>query len=73
MSIRFEQVGNVATLARGQIVQNKGTGQSYVIVDDANEYPIGVRSMEITNASEWLLVVDDPDCHDDGALKMKLA
>ena len=65
MSIKLTQVENVLTLVRGQIVRNKGSGHSYVIVADDNDYPTGVRTVEISNAQEWLLVERELEYGDD--------
>ena len=65
MSIKLTQVGNVSMLIRGQIVRNKGSGLSYVIIADDSDYPMGVRTVEISNAQEWLLIERELEYSDD--------
>lgn len=40
-------------LKRGDIVQNTGSGNSYVIAEQHGDWFIGVRTIAITHPSEW--------------------
>ena len=65
MGIRLEPVENIAFLKVGEIVQNRGTGQSYVILKADGEEVVAVRSVSVSNADEWALVVEDKQNFDD--------
>lgn len=43
-------------LRDGDIVQNKGSGNAYIIVSNDGNTIVAVRSITITNPSEWTLV-----------------
>ena len=40
-------------MKRGNIVTNKGSGQSYVVIDDECGRIVAARIIEISNPSEW--------------------
>lgn len=41
-------------LRRGDIVVNKETGNQYIVIyNDLGEYFVAVRSITVTNPSEW--------------------
>ncbi|KKK96889.1 hypothetical protein LCGC14_2658260 [marine sediment metagenome] len=65
MGIRLEPVENIAFLKVGEIVQNRGSGQSYIILKADGEEVIAVRSVSVSNAAEWALVVEDKQNFDD--------
>lgn len=44
-------------LKRGDIVQNKISGMSYVVTSVNNNHAIGVRQVEITNNGEWRVLI----------------
>lgn len=46
----------IANLKRGDIVQNKASGHSYVITSVYTVYAIAVTTIHISNPDEWLLV-----------------
>jgi hypothetical protein len=52
---RTKQLNKISELNRGDIVQNKGSGRSYVIADVGRYVAIGVRTIKINNPKEWLL------------------
>ncbi len=43
-------------LIPGDIVQNKGSGNAYVVVSNMRGKAVAVRTVEISNSQEWLLV-----------------
>ena len=43
-------------LIPGDIVQNKGSGNAYVVVSNVRGKVVAVRTVEISNTQEWLLV-----------------
>ena len=40
-------------IRRGSVILNKGSGQSYVVVDMVGGVPIATRTIQIMNPSEW--------------------
>ena len=43
-------------LRRGDIVRHRGSGDSYVITEPCGPWATAVRTIRVSNPSEWLLV-----------------
>lgn len=55
------QLMSIAELKTGDVVQGKSSGLSYVVTDNYGDHAIAVRTMHVSNPSEWLLVEADAD------------
>lgn len=55
--MKLVKVPDLAVLQRGDVVQNKGSGVSYVVTE-THPIVVVVRTLTIINASEWLVVKD---------------
>ena len=51
--LKDEEIGK---LPIGTILQNTGSGNAYVVVDTYGDIAVAVRSVTVTNASEWMIV-----------------
>jgi len=59
----LKSVKSISDLTRGTIVRHKSSGNSYVVVDSySHTSAIAVRSVHISNPSEWLIF--EPDNQD---------
>ena len=47
-------------LKRGDIVRNKGSADSYVVTSHYGDRVTAVRTADLTNPSEWLLIEPEP-------------
>ena len=48
---------NLSLLKEGDRVRNRATGNCYIVTEKHGPYPaVGIRSVTITNPSEWELV-----------------
>jgi hypothetical protein len=46
---------NIEKLKRGDIIKHKD-GDSYVVVENYNQYAVGIRTITISNPYEWDMV-----------------
>jgi hypothetical protein len=53
--MKLVKVPDLSVLRRGDVVQNKGSGISYVVTE-THPVVVVVRTLTIINASEWQLV-----------------
>lgn len=60
--MRERTITSISELQRGQIIRNLGSSGSYVVTSTAGERATAARTVEVSNASEWVIVEqsDDP-------------
>jgi hypothetical protein len=56
MTIKWLRIKNLRQLQRGNIVRNRGTGQSYVVDSTGGDRVTAVTSIELTSPDEWEVV-----------------
>ena len=50
---KWKTVGEISELETGMVVRNKGSENAYIITANHLQHATAVRTIEITNPSEW--------------------
>lgn len=59
-----------SSLKRGDIIQNAGSGSSYVVIHSVNGRVLAVQEIEVTNGQEWTLVTERPTTLEDEVIRI---
>ena len=50
-----QEIESFRDIVPGSIIVNKGSGLSYIVIENRINHLIAVRSVTVTNKSEWVL------------------